>query len=100
MKYFTLFVLVGIFGCSIFHPEQHQTPLTNRYLKIDPSVEKSDSSSVVIVTALTIPAEVLDTSMDGGKSVFDLQSNGQKAMVEAFAKKDDEGQKRLEGLMN
>jgi hypothetical protein len=100
MKYFYLLILLGIFGCNIFHPERHKTPLLNRYAKIDTSIERSDNNSVVAVTTLVIPAEILDTSKDGGKTIFDLQGNGQKALVEAFSKKDDDGQKRLNGLLN
>jgi hypothetical protein len=100
MKYFYLFVLSGFCACSVFHPERHETPLTNRYKTIDPSVEKSDANSVVDVSTLTIPAEVLDTSKDGGKTIFDLKSYGQKALIDEFARKDDDGQKRLNALMN
>jgi hypothetical protein len=94
-------LLFGVSGCSFLKINTHPTPLTQRYDTMLLAKEYDEDNSVITVATDVVPSVLLDTSRDNAKTIFDLQSNGQKALIEAYDKKDvDDGQKRLKALLN
>jgi hypothetical protein len=100
MKLIYLSLILFISGCCLFRHTEKNVTLIRRYAQIDSSVNLNEAKSVIDVYTLVVPSETVDTTKPGSKSVFDLQSNGQRAIIDAFAKKDDEGQKRVSDLLN